>query len=71
MYGGDILDDYQSITGAMEEWQEQVESSGADTVLIQANTTLARALRDAGGWTLAFEDDVAVVFFRNATTPSP
>jgi hypothetical protein len=70
MYGGETLGDYQSIVATMPGWQDQLESSGADTVLIRANTTLERALRDADGWSLVHEDDVAVVFVRDATARS-
>lgn len=70
MYGGDILHDYQSITSATEGWQGRLESSGADVVMVEPYVPLTRALRVTQGWTLAYEDNVAVVFTRDSTTAS-
>ena len=55
MYGGDVLHEYQSIMSAMPGWQDKLESSGANAVLIEPNTPLARNLRSARGWSLAYE----------------
>ncbi len=55
MYGGERFVDYRAIINANPGWQELLEDSGADTVVIERTEKLSSALAQADGWTMSLE----------------
>lgn len=47
-------------------WRETLVDYGINAVLVEAQSGLARALREEDGWRLDYEDDLAVIFVRAA-----
>lgn len=65
LYGDDFLTNVYLKTARGEAgWQETLDQYGVNTVVMEANSGLARSLRDAPGWSLDYEDEMAVVFTR-------
>ncbi len=65
LYGDDFLTNtyFKTATGG-EGWQDVLNQYDVRLVVVEANSGLARRLRDAQGWTLDYEDTQAVVFTR-------
>lgn len=65
LYGDDFLThDYLQTATARDDWRETLDEYGIRLVVVEANSGLARALREEPGWSLAYEDELAVVFTR-------
>lgn len=64
IYGGRLLDRYRDIVAARDGWQQSLDASGADTVVIDGMLPLASALRQDASWSLALEGPREVVFIR-------
>jgi hypothetical protein len=65
LYGDTFLsNDYLDTALAREGWQATLERYGVNTVLIETNGSLARALHEDSAWQVAYEDDLATLFVR-------
>ncbi|MBI2469179.1 MAG: hypothetical protein HYV62_15405 [Candidatus Rokubacteria bacterium] len=64
IYAPDIREDFLTINSARPGWREALERRGIGLVLVRARTALAALLREAPGWSVAYEDGQAVVFQR-------
>ena len=62
MYGSDYMRNYLKIIHGEKDWQEQLQSTGAQKVLISKDSPLASLLRLSSPWRAVYEDDQAVVF---------
>lgn len=67
LYGDDFLTDvyYETAIGG-DGWRETLDQYGIRLVVVEADSGLARQLRDDAGWSLDYEDTLAVVFRRAA-----
>jgi hypothetical protein len=66
LYDDEFLRDYLAIHLAGEGWQEKLDAAGVNTVIVEADSPLAHSLADVGGWSLAYEDDLAVIYVRES-----
>ena len=66
----DFVLDWVRLTTAGANWREDFETFGINLVIVETNVPLSDALRDEPGWTLAYEDEVSVVFTRDETHDS-
>ncbi|MCB9450005.1 MAG: hypothetical protein H6672_01110 [Anaerolineaceae bacterium] len=67
LYGDTFLtNDYLNTATGRDGWRETLDSYGIRLVMVEADSGLARALRDEPGWSLDYEDEQAVVFTREA-----
>jgi hypothetical protein len=64
VYGAPLIDRYRDIVAARDGWQQLLDTSGADTVVIDSMLPLADALRRDTGWSLVLEGPQEVVFVR-------
>jgi hypothetical protein len=64
LYGNDFLQRYFQTAVGGEGWRETLDEYGIRLVFVEAQSGLARRLRDEPGWTLNHEDDLAVIFSR-------
>jgi hypothetical protein len=55
---------YQRLQQAGYEWERVLRRFRIDTVVVDANSQLARAIRFTDGWSLAYDDPQAQVFVR-------
>jgi hypothetical protein len=60
----EYLDTYDDVLHARPGWQDELDREQVRTVLVAPNDPLATALRTEPGWSLTYEDPVAVVFER-------
>ncbi len=67
LYGDAILDDFLKTATAGDGWRDKLASYGIRLVVVEANSGLAGALVSEPGWTLAYSDELAVVYTREAT----
>jgi hypothetical protein len=67
LYGDEFLTNHylQTATGG-QGWRDTLAEYGVNTVIVEAGSGLARALREEPGWRLGYEDDLAAVFVREA-----
>ena len=67
LYGDEFLTHayYETAIGA-SGWSETLDEYGINTVVVESASGLARALRENSGWRLDYEDELAVVFVREA-----
>ena len=63
----EVWKDYMRVAVAGEEWRGTFSRYGVNTVVIDhfAREPLIRQIRGASGWSVAYEDNVAVVFVRD------
>ncbi|MCB0993858.1 MAG: hypothetical protein KDB21_02120, partial [Acidimicrobiales bacterium] len=64
VYGDDFLHEYNETRQLEADWAEPLERYDVDYVLIAPDEQLRTLLGESDGWTVAYEDDVAVVFVR-------
>jgi len=56
------LEDYQSLIGLQEGWQQRLDDSGARLAVLEADNPMVWALTDGEGWTeLGSDEDIAVL----------
>ena len=61
LYGKEMLDQFASTYGFKDDWRKTLQGWNVDTVIVPADSALATGLRSAPGWTVAYEDDQAIV----------
>jgi len=67
LYGDDFLsNDYLKTATGSPGWRDTLDQYGINLVVVEAQSGLARSLREEPGWTLDYEDTMAVVFVREA-----
>lgn len=67
LYGDAFLsNEYLQTAIGAPGWRDTFARYGINTVIVEASSGLARTLREAPGWTLGYEDTLAVVFVREA-----
>jgi hypothetical protein len=59
-----ISQDYFEAARGSSGWEAILDRYGIRLVVVEAESGLARVLRDQAGWTLDYEDNLAVVFTR-------
>ena len=64
LYGDEFLQTYLQTAVGSDGWRDTLAEYDIQTVLVEAQSGLARQLRDEAGWALAYEDDLAVIFTR-------
>lgn len=64
LYGDEVLTRYLDTTSAADGWRETLADEGVTFVVVEAQGSLARVLRDEPGWKLDYEDNQAVVFVK-------
>ncbi len=65
MYGPERFESYRLILNANEGWQAELESSGANVVVVGQDEKLGPALVDAEGWSLVLEEPGEALFVRD------
>ena len=65
MYGPERFESYRLILNANEGWQTELETSGANMVVVGQDEKLGPALLDAEGWSLVLEEPGEVLFIRD------
>jgi hypothetical protein len=67
LYGDRLLPVYLDAAGGGPGWRDMLSTYAIDTVMIEPDSGLATALRGDSGWTIGYEDDLAVIFRRANT----
>ena len=65
MYGPEGFESYRLILNANDGWQAELESSGANVVVVGQDERLGPALADAEGWSLVLEEPGEALFVRD------
>jgi hypothetical protein len=65
MYGDAFLSHFLQLAAGDPSWQETFSQEGIDAALVERDAGIAAALRNAPGWSIAFEDDRSVLFIRS------
>jgi hypothetical protein len=65
LFNGEVLDDYLTVYGAREGWQNVFDRWNIHAVLAERDSTVAGLLKMSNDWRLVYEDDLASVFFRD------
>jgi hypothetical protein len=64
LYDDELLRLYLSITQGQPGWRDRLAQTGANSILIEANSTLGQLLALVEDWEQVYADDVAVIFVR-------
>ncbi len=64
LYGDEFLRQYLDTARGAEGWQDTLDQYGIRLVFVEAQSGLARQLAVDPAWTLAYEDDMAVIYSR-------
>jgi len=59
-----FMDEYVLAYQLRGDWRQPLERYGVDYVLIESGASLSTLLQESKEWTLAYRDDVAVIFER-------
>ncbi|HTU40907.1 MAG TPA: hypothetical protein VMF10_04315, partial [Candidatus Aquilonibacter sp.] len=65
VYGDQLLHDFATTYEFKDDWQQTLELWHVQNVLVPPQSALATGLRNAPGWTVAFEDAEAVILTRS------
>jgi hypothetical protein len=82
VYGDQFLHDFANTYEFKDNWQQTLNRWNIQTVLVPLDSALATGLRSAAGWTVSFDDALAVILTRSpqpqpslpassATLPNP
>ena len=63
-YGKKVVDEYTTIINANDGWQEALDGSGANVVVVPPSSRLTSALRGNTRWKLSLESKTADVYVR-------
>jgi hypothetical protein len=63
-YGDTFFKDYLKIIRISPEWQQQLDATGVQWVLVPEGSSLANVLKETKQWTPLYEDSVAVLFHK-------
>jgi hypothetical protein len=66
LFGDEILYEYARIMTAGEDWEMLLEDYAIGTLLLQPQSTLAKVVDRHAGWSQAYRDGTAAVYFRVA-----
>jgi hypothetical protein len=66
LYDDEFLREYLAIHLAQEGWEEKLDETGVNTVMVEAGSPLARSLAGVDGWSLAYGDEMAVIYVRES-----
>ncbi len=66
LYGDDLLGIYLSTALAQEGWEANLDAAGINSVLIERTSPLAGVLALSEGWERVYQDNLAVIFVREA-----
>ncbi|PJF40998.1 MAG: hypothetical protein D6737_02405 [Chloroflexi bacterium] len=64
LYGDEFLTTYLQTARAGDNWRETLDEFGINSIVVEVNSGLGRAIREEPGWRLDYEDEMAVVFVR-------
>lgn len=70
VYGDQFLHDFADTYELKDNWQQALDRWHIQTVLVPVDSGLATGLRSTPGWTVCFEDALAVILTRSPT-PQP
>jgi hypothetical protein len=62
---GEFLQVYLDAALASGDWRSTLNQYGINLVFVEVTSPLDEALRAEPGWTLAYEDDLAVIYTRD------
>jgi len=65
LYRDEFLTRYLRTAVGGDNWREVLDEDEINTVVVESRSGLANNLREEVGWTLIYEDDMAVVFSRD------
>ena len=65
VYGDQFLHDFADTDEFKDHWQERLNRWRVQTVLVPPDSALATGLHSAPGWTVSFEDAMAVILTRS------
>jgi hypothetical protein len=63
-FGDELVDEYRQLRDARPGWQERLASWEFALVLFPPDAPLVNELRSSAGWSVAYEDEVAVLLAR-------
>jgi hypothetical protein len=70
VYGDQFLHDFADTYEFKENWHQTLDHWHIQTVLVPVDSALATGLRRAPGWTISFEDALAVILTRSPSRTS-
>jgi hypothetical protein len=65
LYGDQFLHDFADTYEFRHNWRQTLDEWQIQTVIVPANSALATGLRSAPGWSVSFEDALAVILSRS------
>jgi hypothetical protein len=68
LYGEAFFKRYLNIVRVQPGWREDLEGMHADWALVPHNAALANILQVAGGWKIAYQDGISILFQRVGTS---
>ena len=66
-YGGKLGEQYLNVLGVHHTWQATLNEYGVDSILLPVDSGLAGALKETALWKVAYDDGVAILFYRTDT----
>jgi hypothetical protein len=65
LYGDDFFRYYLQTIRVSENWQQPLDETAVNLILLRRNTALATVLQASSAWQEIYNDDLARVFIRN------
>ena len=68
LYGDALFRDYLAVWWAAPNWAQVLDDYRVDAVLCERRVPLATVLSESPSWRILYQDELAIVFRREATT---
>ncbi len=62
VYGAEFFSHFASIYSAEDGWEQALDATGADLVLVEDDCRLARELTQSSQWQVVYQDDLSIIF---------
>src|SRR5207245_9456105 len=67
LMGDDLLNEYEDVQTLRPDWKTLLDKNGVDYIVYNRGEALANVLATQPGWTLVYQDSVAVIYVRKAS----
>ncbi|TMD74879.1 MAG: hypothetical protein E6I82_05930 [Chloroflexi bacterium] len=64
--GDQLLNEYQDVQTLRPDWKQVLDRYGVDYIVYNKDAALSNVLATQPGWTLVYQDRVAVIYVRTA-----
>ena len=66
MYGRELIQEYEDLINLKHSWKQLLEKHDISWILLPAEYGMATALKELSEWRVVYDDQIALIFERQA-----